>query len=365
MSSIVYSLHPASFKWVRFLCLITCWFGPLSIVDSSSAAPPTVPHGVFNLVKAGGKINVNTLNNPAVDGISLRQSWSAVNPADGVFDWSYLDNQVYIAAASGKSILIRICDGGDNIPTWVTSGATTTFSYLDTNRYHSTYNTYLTIPVFWDAFYLTKKTALIAAFGAHFTGNPAIKVACVGIANAHSDDWNVPHGVPDISNWQAVGYTSQKLIDSCETIVDAMMNAFPNQVVVIATNPNGKLDASPDYVRSAVVSDGRAKWSNRLVVAQNNLSAKTSPAPPPSGSFWSFWYNSRPAVAAQMLWFSYGDKNYRNNGGTPCDPATSLRSSIDTGVSYGTNYIEIYQTDIINLPTVISYAHSVLNPPSS
>ena len=46
-----------------------------------------------------------------------------------------------------------------------------------------------------------------------------------------------------------------------------------------------------------------------------------------------------------MLWFSYGDTTYRNNGGTPCDPATSLRRAIDIGVSYGMKYIETYQTD--------------------
>jgi len=64
------------------------------------------------------------------------------------------------------------------------------------------------------------------------------------------------------------------------------------------------------------------------------------------------WYNSQPAVAAQMLWFSYGDSTYRNNGGTPCAPATSLQRSIDIGAAY--------EVDVLNLPAVITYAHSVL-----
>jgi hypothetical protein len=50
-----------------------------------------------------------------------------------------------------------------------------------------------------------------------------------------------------------------------------------------------------------------------------------------------------------MLWFSGGDTTYRNNGGTPCDPATSLRRAIDIGVSYGMKYIETYQTDVQRL----------------
>jgi len=53
-----------------------------------------------------------------------------------------------------------------------------------------------------------------------------------------------------------------------------------------------------------------------------------------------------------MLWFSYGDSTYRNNGGTPCAPATSLQRSIDIGAAY--------EVDVLNLPAVITYAHSVL-----
>jgi hypothetical protein len=44
----------------------------------------------------------------------------------------------------------------------------------------------------------------------------------------------------------------------------------------------------------------------------------------------------------------------------PDDPAVILHKSIDLGVSYGMNYIEIYQTDVLNLRVEISYAHDAL-----
>jgi hypothetical protein len=37
-----------------------------------------------------------------------------------------------------------------------------------------------------------------------------------------------------------------------------------------------------------------------------------------------------------------------------------LTECVDAAVSYELNYIEIYQKDVINLPTVISYAKSEL-----
>ena len=72
-------------------------------------------------------------------------------------------------------------------------------------------------------------------------------------------------------------------------------------------------------------------------------------------------WESRPEVAGQVLWYSYGDPNCRNNGGRgPCDPETTLRRAIDIGLAYKMKYIEIYEQDVLNLPSVIRYAHDSL-----
>jgi len=360
---ISYNVHSTFRIQACIFCVLTCWFTALGIVDSSATStptptPPTVPHGVFSLVPPGAPIKAATLANPSVDGISIRQAWADLEPSEGVFNWAYLDTEIGLARAAGKKVLLRIEDGALNIPPWVMNGMVTTFSYVDLNPYHSSYGSTITIPVFWDSYYLAKKTAMIAAVGASYTGNSAVKIVCVGISNAYSDDWYVPHTSTDITNWRSVGYTSQKLIESCDAIIDAVMAAFPNQVVVAAINPNGKLDQTADYASSTVITNERAKWGSRFVVAKNSLSA-TTPLAPSTGT-WSVLYNARPDVAGQMLWFCYRDTTYRMNGGVLADPATVLLNSINAGVSYGMKYIEIYQTDVINLPAVISYAHSKL-----
>src|SRR5260370_18038681 len=178
--------------------MLTCWFTCVRIVDSRTTptpapTPPTVPHGVFSLVPPGAPIKSATLANPSVDGISIRQAWADLEPSEGVYNWAYLDTEIGLARSAGKKVLLRIEDGSLNIPPWVMNGIATTFSYLDLNPYHSSYGSTITIPVFWDSYYLAKKTAMIAAVGARYTGNSAVKIACVGIPNANSDDWNVLH----------------------------------------------------------------------------------------------------------------------------------------------------------------------------
>ena len=66
-----------------------------------------------------------------------------------------------------------------------------------------------------------------------------------------------------------------------------------------------------------------------------------------------------------MLDNVYGDYTYRVNNGVADDFGKILTASVDAGISYDVNYIEIYQTDVINLPAVITYAHDLLVPAPS
>ncbi len=65
-------------------------------------------------------------SDPDVDGISVRQKWGDLEPAEGVYNWTYLDNVTARAAAAGKAVLLRIGTGGGDIalggscPAWVT-----------------------------------------------------------------------------------------------------------------------------------------------------------------------------------------------------------------------------------------------------
>src|SRR6266513_6194028 len=54
---------------------------------------PGLPTGVFSLTSGGGNqpIDPAALSNPDVDGISITNKWSLLEPSEGVYDWSTLD----------------------------------------------------------------------------------------------------------------------------------------------------------------------------------------------------------------------------------------------------------------------------------
>lgn len=332
---------------------------------STDPVKAQVPRGVFSLSGSGGKANERALVNPDVTGISIRQDWADLEPIEGQFDFAFLDSEVARATAAGKQVLLRIGTQAGK-PAWVTAAvqqAGGAFFTFDDGGIPTT------IPVFWDPTFLARKKAMITALGAHFTSNPALKIVAVSFANATSEDWNVPHTAPDIANWFAAGYSTEKMLDAGKQVIDATMAAFPNQYVTIAIGGNGhagatgNLDPTATYVAASVIATARAAWPGRLIAQINSVSTFNPPAPGADDSAWNLLWNSRPDVAGQMVFWCYDEPTYRVSAGVPGDPTAILNTAVDAAVSYGLSYIEIYQKDVLNLPGVITYAHSALTPP--
>ena len=61
--------------------------------------------GSFSIATAGRPINANTLTNPNVDGISLKQAWFDLEKTENVYDFTYFDTEVAKAAVTGG----RLC----------------------------------------------------------------------------------------------------------------------------------------------------------------------------------------------------------------------------------------------------------------
>jgi hypothetical protein len=336
-----------------------------------SKAFSEVPRGVFCLQPAGQGTGPDpaVYRNIDVDGVSVRQNWSDLEPTEGVYDWRYLDNVTARVAAAGKAVLLRVITGGGDIvaggncPTWVMDAVAA--EPLPPSQKFYTFNEdgrSVTIAVFWDPVWLAKKTAMITALGARYSSNPAVKIVGVSFANSKNEDWNVPHTPPEVTAWFAAGYTSAKMLDAGRQIIDATMAAFPNQYVTLAVAGNGpRLDPDADYVARNAVLNARASWPDRLIVQKHSLGTFI-PTAPGTGTAWELLWNSRPDVAGQMVYWCYGDTTYRVNHGVPIDPSTALTTSVDKGVGYGMKYIEIYRRDIVNLPAATHYAHTALRP---
>lgn len=356
--------HPFRAKHIDLVAALLC----IVLISGESAAE--IPRGVFCLLPSStggdGKDPV-IFTDPNVDGVSVRQHWCDLEPREGAFDWTFLDTVLSKAAAGGKKVFLRIgTSGGDaafggNTPTWVFDAIDA--EALPSSQKFFTFNesgTVRTIPVFWDPVYLAKKKAMIAAVGARYSNHPAVKIVGASFANAQSEDWSVPHMPVDAANWFAAGYATEKMLNAGKQIIDATMTAFPYQYVALAVGgTSGTLDPDDSYVPRNAVLAARTSWPNRLIVQKNSLATNT-PAAPGTGTRYQLLSDSAPDIAGQMLWYCFGDPTYSVNRGVPIEPSIALRKSVDIGLGYGMKYIEIYRTDILDLPDVTRYAHNAL-----
>jgi hypothetical protein len=337
---------------MALLCLL------LSLLQPAHA--DELPTGIYSLTPPGRPIPSAILTNPLVAGVTVRWQWQDVELMEGRYDWSYFDGEITKVAKAGKKVLLRISSGGKNTPEWVFDAGVQTFSFVDPQT-----NATITIPVWWDPIFLEKKKDFIAAMGRHFTANPNIVLVSSSCANTTSDDWAVPTSNTDIQNLLAKGYTSSKLINACEDIIDATMAAFPNQFTLMAINRGAKgLDSNVDYVASHVVDYAMTRYPGRFIAQKNSLSASTwDPWTASKLHRWQVLYDARPMVAGQMLWYVTDDPSCRMNGySTPCNPVQVLRQAVTVGAHYEMLYQEIYQKDILNpdLSCVISDAANLL-----
>lgn len=320
-----------------------------------------IPKGVFTLSGADKAAQQTALDNPNIVGVSIRAGWAGIEPSEGVYDWSYLDSEIGRAAAAGKVVMLRISTQSGK-PQWVTNAVAAAgglFFHYDNNGETGSF------PVYWDPTFMSKKLAMIAAVGARYGSNPAVKIVSASFANGTSEDWSVPHETDDIYQWLSLGYTSEKLIGAGKDMVAAVMRAFPNAYVTVAINGNGhtgkgpNLDPDSHYVPETVRLWANATYPGRFIIQKNSLSAD-NPLAPSTGSSWEVLYNNRPNCGAQMLYWCVNEPTYRMNGGAAGNEATILHKAIDAGLTYGMQYMEIYQTDVINLPAEIAYAKTKL-----
>ncbi len=325
-----------------------------ALVVAPIAAFSEIPRGVYSVAGVDSDPVSRTLTNPDVDGISLRTQWSTLEPSEGSFDWTYLDGAIALCVANGKDVLIRI-GSQQSKPAWVTTAVVRArgkfFTFQDDGVTTK-------IPVFWDPTYLAKKTNMIRAVGARYTGNPAVKIVVASFANAPSEDWNVPHTPADITSWLRVGYSTALMLSAGATTINATLDAFSNQHVTLTVGASGTLDQpfADDFVARSAISTARLVYGERMLAQRNNLSS-TIPVAPGTGTPWSMIWDFQPGVGAQMVNICFDSESC----GQGLDPEDALTQSIQNGLDYGVKFIEVYQSDVNRYPAVITWAHNELN----
>jgi hypothetical protein len=124
------------------------------VATQSAFAQVRQPTGYYVMQEVGSQnIKDKKLASPVFSGIVIRQRWATMNPAPGVYNWTFLDAQVLRARRLGKQYILAIYTG-NNAPLW-----------LGLPLFRSA-------PYPWDPTMLKWHGQMVAALGARYAADP-------------------------------------------------------------------------------------------------------------------------------------------------------------------------------------------------
>jgi hypothetical protein len=208
---------------------------------------------------------VQGLNTPGVDGITLVENWSAIEPAKGVYEWDQaspnpdlFDQWLNAIVAAGKKINLAIRAGADE-PSWlfdpVSQGGAGATPYVFKSSPHQGQSRpacqRVTIAAPWDPIFLSEWDAMLGAVAQHlkdFGGYDAVKLVRLTGVNRTTDEFRLPEEILDesqgapcntnsIDTWLQAGYRPSRLLHAWDAITTSFQTSFPDKTFNVAIIP--------------------------------------------------------------------------------------------------------------------------------
>jgi len=296
----------------------------LLLICSSQPSPGATqsPHGIFDLLRGKGERmseNMACWRNPVINGVRWRGGWNRVQRrVDGDYDWSEPDAAVALAQQHNKQIGISFV--ALMAPPEGLEAAGCKFVQLSYGR----------VPWINDPVFLAKWTAFIKAAGERYDGKVDY-IAMGGLGRviesgigATSSDQATLDALGGLRGWEA----------AAKTITEAHAAAFQQTPFIFtAARPYRRADAADHLAR--VLDDLAGRYPHRFGIMNCSLNAHSNPGYLPHAYVKK--YSATNPVGLQFLTGSRGFGKHSLGG--------SLAQALDTAVSLGSHFIEIYPRD--------------------
>jgi len=336
------------------------------IAATQAPAGPATPNGIFVVDGVHhNAIDKALLSAPDVDGVLLEVPWNVLEPQEGRFNWSPIDTVLSQAATYGKKVSL-ILGAGWQTPAWVYADGARAYKFLwDKSNWGPPLCTPTSIPVPWDAIFLSKWADLVTAAGNRYDSSETIASVKVSGVNSKTQETFLPTSVhrsisgkgvscisyDDVADWQAAGYTRLKAEGAWANTMEIFARAFPTKMLepmfipggFPAIDDNGNRFSSPNsqdmQVSSDLILTGLAEYPSDFIIQNDG---------------WS----------AQWIWEN--ESEYASRVGTGYQEVSALKTqapkAVTDAIQDGAMYLEFYESDAIaaSLQSTMNTAHTVL-----
>jgi hypothetical protein len=285
------------------------------------------PSGIVCLPAGNNPASPNTTlandpgwTNPNVKGFMIRDFWPNVEPTEGIYNWSFFDQAVALAAQHGKFLGLAVA-AGLYAPPWVYADGAASIMFTESGGAVDT------MPLPWDAVFQAKWFALVQAMGSRYAGNPSVAYICMTGPGRNFEMYMVYSAADaarfDVMNGQALWG------QAVGTIASAYAKAFPRQALIYAIAPP-TMDAQGRATVKTAVNAAMAEYPGHVGACADELVPNYAPTSA-SGLILEAASGTNP-VGFQML-----------------DPMTGLTGTLAQALTaaegFKAHYVEVYTGD--------------------
>jgi len=258
--------------------------GEISPADAE--AEGLSPAGVYYCGPAGGFAperaryeSIPEVKLPFVNGLSFRQFWRNLEPEEGKYDWTPLENAYRLTKENRKWLMITVT-AGMGTPDWVYEKGTKFVAFDGKQIRWLKRDIALKMPVPWDEIYLKEWEDFLMALGekiaewdnvycVHMTGGGYI-------SEMHLPVWQ--EGM--IDKWENAGFSPEVGAAMWKRIIEMYDRHMPKNVgLVISLSPIVKGGKGGDGVSRIVFDWATKKYGNRVWYQRDILKERTATNP--------------------------------------------------------------------------------------
>jgi hypothetical protein len=286
------------------------------------------PIGIFSSADARG---TGIYTNPNLRGVLIRESWAAIEPSPGVFDFSSITPQINNAKAHGQSWSLGILGGGQGHPSWLINSLGAPyieFVFRGTPGYK--------LPLFWDQTVQERLRILADALGKQYNNDTSLKLVYITQMTSNGMEGHL-QGV-NMEILKNAGYTDDKWVEAGKQTAKNFAHAFPNKALAFEVHDvNDNAD-----VPSRIINDlwNDSELDQRVGAAMWWLSGRTTY----QAELLEVLEEYPGDIYGQVIAYS-GDPNRQNEFGDG-----GFASVFPQAKELGIRYIEVWEKELKDGP---------------
>jgi Beta-galactosidase len=330
-----------------FVILLGLLLEQPNLGDAATVERKDIAYGILALL-AGDTIQHPFRNlaendcwtNPNVTGVVLRTNWAKVEPAEGNYNWGFLDQGLALARQHHKLVSITVVAGAAaRSPDWIFNKGAKPFMVTGQGP----------MPAPWDPVFRQSWSTFVQALAARYDESPLVAYVTMG-GPGRGEELYLTHTPIDVDELNSAGGI-ENWIKAVNSVTDTYAAAFKYTPFIYALGAPVPQPAGGQAMR-AIINYGVSNYPGRFGIKHDGLAPNYLMSPARQrlnpGAL-RFPYETKSFAASEIPALSakcpVGFQMLAASGSGRRMEAGSLQFALDIGLKLRAHFIEVYGAD--------------------